>query len=120
MYALPVIIDESKFEMIGTVMESMSTLGHTDVIPIYYDILLKEKISRDDDSRDMLDIILNGIIYDTELVFQVGNSHPGNMIKLLFGKPEKNYVSEIEKTIDKIIVDYDNLYNKILTLGNEK
>ena len=119
MYALPVSIDKSKFEMIGAVMESMAALGHTDVIPVYYDILLKEKVSRDDDSRDMLDIILNNIVYDVGLVFQVGDSHPGNMIKHMFGKADKTYVSEMEKSMEKILSDYDNLYNEILKLGQE-
>ncbi|MCL1793991.1 MAG: extracellular solute-binding protein [Oscillospiraceae bacterium] len=116
MYSLPINIDESKFEMIGTVMESMAALGHTDVVPVYYDILLKEKISRDDDSRDMLDIILGNIVYDTGLVFQIGDSHPGNMIKHMFGKQEKTYVSEMEKSMDKILSDYDEMYNAILNL----
>ena len=118
MYTLPLTINEAKFEMIGTVMESMAALGHTDVIPVYHGILLKEKISRDDDSRDMLDIILNNIVYDVGLVFEIGSSHPGNMIKLMFGNQEKIYVSEMEKSMEKILLDYDNLYNTIRSLVN--
>ena len=118
MYALPVCIDEAKLEMTGIVMESMSALGHKEVIPVYYDILLKEKVSRDDDSRDMLDIILSGIVFDLGINYQAGaTSMPGNLMRDLITAKKQNYVSEAEKIIVKMEADYDKLYNKILELG---
>ena len=116
-YGLPVIIPDERLAIIGTVMEAMSALGHKDVIPVYYDILLKEKISRDDDSRDMLDIILNGMVYDAGFSYQVGASQPGHFIARLIESKKKNYMSEIEKSIDKMIADFDDFYNKILEVG---
>jgi len=116
-YGLPVNIPDERLEMIGTVMEAMSALGHKDVIPIYYDILLKEKISRDDDSRDMLDIILNGMVYDAGFSYQVGASQPGHFIARLIEDKKPNYISELEKSIDKIISDFDKFYNQILEAG---
>ena len=117
MYGLPVCVGEEKLDMIGIVMESMSALGHKEVIPVYYDILLKEKVSRDDDSRDMLDIILAGIVFDSGLNFQAGSSQPGYFMGNLIVGKKQNYVSELEKVKDKMEADYDKLYNKILELG---
>jgi hypothetical protein len=118
MYGLPINTDESKFDMIGTVMESMSALGHKEVIPVYYDILLKEKVSRDDDSRDMLDIILGGLIYDLGINYQAGSSIPGYFMKDLIVAKKQDYVSSLEKVKPKMESDYDKLYNKISDLEN--
>jgi hypothetical protein len=104
--------------MIGIIMESMSALGHKEVIPVYYDILLKEKVSRDDDSRDMLDIILAGIVFDSGLNFSVGSSQPGMFMKdLILGK-KQDYASALEKVQAKMEADYDKFYNKVLELGD--
>ena len=118
MYGLPINIAEEKLEMIGIIMESMSALGYKDVIPVYYDILLKEKVSRDDDSRDMLDIILTDLIFDLGLNYQVGTSMPGNFVRDLITSKKQNYMSEVEKVKAKMEKDYDKLYNKILELDN--
>jgi len=118
MYGLPSIIDEGKLGMVGTVMEAMSALGHTDVIPVYYDILLKEKLTRDEDSREMLDIILSTMVFDLGLNFQTGSSQPGFFIADLIKGKKANYVSEVEKTINKMESDYEKLYNKIAGLDN--
>jgi len=117
MYGLPVCIDDGKLDLIGTVMESMSALGYKEVIPVYYDILLKEKVSRDEDSREMLDIILDGMVFDLGVNFQTGSSQPGFFITELIKAKNANYVSAVEKIKDKTISDYDKLYNKILEAG---
>jgi hypothetical protein len=119
MYGLPVSIDEGKFVLIGTVMEAMSALGHTDVIPVYYDILLKEKLVRDEDSREMLDIILGNMVFDLGLNFQAGSSQPGFFVTGLLNSRNPNFVSEVERVMDRIISDYDRLYNRILEAGEE-
>jgi hypothetical protein len=117
MYGLPVCVADEKLDMIGVIMESMSALGHKEVIPVYYDILLKEKVSRDDDSRDMLDIILSGIVFDSGLNYQAGSSQPGYFIKDLIVGKKQDYVSSLEKVKNKMETDYDKLYNKILGAG---
>ncbi|MCL2814171.1 MAG: hypothetical protein FWD23_06185 [Oscillospiraceae bacterium] len=118
MYGLPVCVADEKLDMTGIVMESMSALGHKEVVPVYYDILLKEKVSRDDDSRDMLDIILSGIVFDSGLNYQAGSSQPGYFIKDLIVGKKQDYVSSLEKAKPKIEADYDKLYNKILEAGD--
>ena len=118
MYGLPAIIDDGRLEMIGIVMESMSALGYTDVIPVYYDIVLKEKFARDEDSREMLDIILNNMVFDLGLNFQTGASHPGFFTAALFRQRGSNYVSSVERQIDRMMADYDRLFQTVLELDN--
>ena len=51
-------------EMISDVIELLSYYSNEKVIPTYYDIILGTKLSRDEDSREMLDIIFNNIVFD--------------------------------------------------------
>lgn len=118
MYGLPVNISEEKLGLIGTVMEAMSALGYSEVIPVYYDVLLKEKVSRDEDSREMLDIILDGMVFDLGLNFQTGTSQPGFFITDLIKAKNQNYMSAVEKSKAKTIADYDKLYQNIFKAGN--
>lgn len=51
-------------EMIGEVMELYGCLSSEEVLPAFYDIMLGEKLSRDPESREMLDIIFDGSVFD--------------------------------------------------------
>ncbi len=51
-------------EIVGAALEAMAYLSYTEVQPLMYEITLKEKVSRDERSKDMLDIIYADIIYD--------------------------------------------------------
>ena len=48
----------------GAILEALCAIGSRDVIPEYYNVALKRKYSRDDDSEEMLDIIKDSITYD--------------------------------------------------------
>ena len=57
-------IDVKNKELSGAVNETLNFLSYRDVIPVYYDITLKSKYSRDEDSAEMLDIITQNVSYD--------------------------------------------------------
>ena len=61
-FAIP--SDVKNKEMSGAVLETLNFLTYRDVIPVFYDITLKSKYSRDAESADMLDIITQNICYD--------------------------------------------------------
>ncbi len=57
-------VTNQKLEMTGVILEAMASESAKLVIPAYYDKLLKGKIARDEESREMLDIIYGNRIYD--------------------------------------------------------
>lgn len=60
-FAIPVTVDAEKA---GTILTALNALGYSDVLPEYYDRVLKGKIARDDDSTKMLDIIFSSVTCD--------------------------------------------------------
>ena len=57
-------ITNNDFERTSLILEAMAITSYNIVRPAYYDVALKVKMSRDEDSADMLDIILDSSTYD--------------------------------------------------------
>ena len=51
-------------DLSGAVLETLHFLSHRDVMPAYYEVTLKQKVSRDSLSAQMFDIIRDSICYD--------------------------------------------------------
>ena len=55
---------EGRVEMVGAVLEALSAESHRVVLPSYYELILKSKNTRDQESLEMIDIIYEGRLYD--------------------------------------------------------
>ena len=89
-------ITNSDFDNTGIFLEAFAFEGRKTLIPAYYDIILKTKVSRDEESAEMLDYIYTNIMYDT------GNLYDFGELAGIFGyymttTPNANVVSSIEK-----------------------
>lgn len=51
-------------ERTGAIIEALCAIGSRDVIPAFYDVALKSKYARDDESEAMIDTIKESIVYD--------------------------------------------------------
>jgi ABC-type glycerol-3-phosphate transport system substrate-binding protein len=71
-------------EMIGTIMEALAAESNKKVIPAYYEITLKNKQLRDEESIEMLEIIRNGVLFEFGYVYdgwQAFGDWLGNLLK---------------------------------------
>lgn len=68
-------------DMVGEVIELLAYYSDEEVLPTYYDLMLGEKLSRDPESKEMLDIIFDNIVFDAGMNYFGFSS---NMNKLLF------------------------------------
>ena len=57
-------ITVSDVERTGAITEALCAYGSRDVIPAFYDVSLKTKYARDEESEEMIDLIKSSIIYD--------------------------------------------------------
>ena len=51
-------------EMTGVILEALACASHNEVIPAYYDVALKVKYTRDEESAEMLDIVFENRVFD--------------------------------------------------------
>jgi len=59
-------------ELTGAIVELMSAEGHYGLREAYYETNLGTKISRDPESTEMLDIIMENRVYDTGEIYSIG------------------------------------------------
>jgi hypothetical protein len=98
--AVPMTISDPEF--VGKVVEYLGYYNSDIVIPAFYDILLGQKISRDDDSNDMLDIIFDNAVYDLGIPLGLSNIvqtflQAGSDFTSQFTKNENTWNTAIEK-----------------------
>lgn len=60
-------------ERTGIVLEAMAYYSKQLLTPAFYDVSVKGILARDDESRDMLDIIFGNKIFDPGYVFDIGS-----------------------------------------------
>lgn len=85
-------IDVPNPEMSGAVLDVLSAISSEKVIPAYYDMALKDKYSRDDQSGEMLDIIREGFTMSFNYFYQQALDCCGVYRGLVF-QDNTNFVS---------------------------
>jgi hypothetical protein len=100
-------------ERTGYILEAMSIASYHIAVPAYYDIALKTKYSRDDESSEMLDIILESRMYD--MSYYAGNSLI-SIIAPLITKTDHNFASAYEKQGAKIFAAMQKTIDKLVAV----
>jgi len=87
-------------EQVGIITDALCAESHYTLIPAYYDVQLKTKLARDDDSGEMLDIIFSTRTFPLDLMYGWGD------LATLFANAMKtnntNITSAVEKNAPKV------------------
>jgi len=100
---ITVDFDGSDLDRSAIIAEALSAESLYTLTPAYYDIQLKTKFARDDESSEMLDIIFANRVYSTPQLYDWGG-----MISTICGmltSSSRNFVSSMDKIEPKIIKD---------------
>ena len=73
MLCIPITASEEDLERTGIVVEAMAAESWKTVFPAYYEHVLGTKLIRDQETREMLDILYDGIVYDFGYIFDNWN-----------------------------------------------
>lgn len=108
---IPVTAD---YEFVGTIVEALAAESSKKVIPAFYDVTLKGKSVRDDESKEMIDLIRSGVRYDFANIYAYafGYNNPGQILRALvwnndtnfasfYSKNENTYLSKLSELLDK-------------------
>ena len=98
--------------MTGYFIEAMAADSRYSLLPAYYDVNLKGKISRDLESQDMLDIIFTHRAYDLGQTYDPGNF--SNTLIYMTMTEDRDFSSKwasnkkvIDKTREKILKKFE-------------
>ena len=103
-------------DVTGAVCEALAVESYKYVVPAYYDIILTSKVARDEESKEMIDIIYDGACYDFGLNYGNFGTLSFSVTHLLGAKKidyvsfleknEKVFISGLQKVCDKIAETY--------------
>lgn len=103
-------------ERASIILEALTCESHNGVIPAYKDVALKTKYSRDMESSDMIDLVLNTRVLDLGDTYFNSNIREG-LITNMFFNDERNIVSKAkstEKVVSKLVEKMLKEYEKVL------
>lgn len=103
-------------ERTGTILEALAAESRYTVKPAYYDICLKGKQARDEESLEMLDIIFATRTYDVGWFYQVGNYNEDIMnllrnFKNTFTSMYEKKSNSAQRQVDKINATFAETLN---------
>ena len=114
LFSIPVTNERP--ELVGAVTEALAAESYRKVTPTYYEISLKIKYSRDDETSQTLDIIRNGAIFDFGFVYSKSLNNLLLVFRDLPNNKSSDFVSyyashesSYQQGLDDLIAAYKNL-----------
>lgn len=95
-WATVVPMTNSHLDMTGAILEALNCESANIVTPAYYEVALKTKVSRDEESAAMLDLILENRVVDLGDTLLCGDVRDG-FIFSMFKSNKRDIASEVQK-----------------------
>ncbi len=102
--SIPLTVAGDALEEVGLILEAMAADSHYTLIPEYIELSLKTKHARDQESGEMLDIIINNRVYDPMEIYNFGGF--ANTFMAYGPNNTRDIASNVQKTrkvVDKTI-----------------
>lgn len=94
--------------MSAIITEALNAYSYKDVIPAYYEVALKVKYTRDDESVQLLDIITEGTVYDFGYFYDDWKGFGFMMQDLMRGK-NNNFASYYESRLNAAETQFEKV-----------
>lgn len=97
----------ANLEMTGVLLEAMASDSAQNLVPAYYETLLKSKLSRDNDSEAMLEIIFGSRVFDWGDTIWCPELRDGQFSAMMKNNKRDiaSIAAKLEKTMNKKIED---------------
>jgi hypothetical protein len=105
-FIVPLTVREP--EITGAVIEAMAFESLNYIVPAYYEVSLKSKHARDEESAEMLDIIFKNRVIDLGDSIWCSKLRD-NIFVDMFAKDDRNLVSRLEKIENQMNKEIDKL-----------
>ena len=109
--SVPVTVKDLEF--VGHITEALTIESHNSVFPAYYDVALTDKYARDQDSVEMLDIMMAGRKYDFSILHNDKLQNLPYMFRNLIAAESTDFSSSyakvkkaMKKGMNSLIEDY--------------
>ena len=106
-------VTNAKMEATGAFLETIGCESYKSVVPVYYETSVKNKLVRDEESIEMLELIRKSRSYDLGTIFNWGGCT--NLYTDLTIKADRNFASAYGSIEKRINAEMENFINDILS-----
>jgi len=96
-----------RMDIVGYVMEALAFLSQTTVVPEINEVVLKEKVARDEDSKLMIDLIYRNMTTDLNGIYNFGGSN--TILREYAVAYKREFLSAYEKIKEKAMSDVESM-----------
>ena len=111
---IPVSVKD--LEMTTVVLEALNSMSSNTVRSTYYDVMIKSKLARDEDSSRMLDIIFDTLTYDVGVTYGLGGIK--DSVSNMIASNEIDIASFYAKNAKLLSKNFDKVYEKLSSLDH--
>ena len=105
-------LPEERYENVGMLLEALAFDTNKNIIPEYKEVLLKTKYARDNESEEMIDIVVNSVSFEFGLnAWQDTVANP--LVRNIFVPREANVASTLASMENKVNNEISNLKDKL-------
>jgi len=104
--AIPVTAQN--LDMLGVIVESLCAESYKQVVPVYYDVALKVKGTRDEESVEMLDKLISSRVFDFGFIYDNWKG-AGFIIQGILGAEDHNFASYWASKESSVMAHYDSM-----------
>ena len=101
----------SDLERTSVILEYMCSVSTDTLIDAYYDVTLQRKVSRDNESAEMLDIIFDSYTSDIGLTYEIGGLR--DLIQNMMKAKSDTVVSTLASKKESIMTATEKLYDAV-------
>lgn len=88
-----------KLELIGTITEALCYYSNQEVVPAYYETILKTRNTYDNDSEEMIDLIRKGLRCNFGYLYSMSLGWPAHQLNILIKTDSKEWISNWETNV---------------------
>ena len=115
LFGIPVSVSDP--ECCAIVTQALAAESKKLVVPAFYDVSLKGKVTRDQESGEMMDLIRDSVVQNFGYMFNNPTSGFGVVLRMLVTTPDHNYASWMASQKDARTTSFNNYVNKVLALN---
>ena len=116
--SLVIPVSQNRLEMAGAIVEAMAAKSMYTLTKAYYDVAFTYKYMRDEESAEMLDIILDSRSYDPAYINDFGG-FAGNVYNVIYNGGA-NFASKWSSQSKVFTKTRDKMFNKLADLNAER
>ena len=106
---MAVPVNAQKVETTAAVLEALAYYGYTDLLPVYYESVLKTKYARDEKSAQMIDLARESLVTDIAYIYGGAFNNLGYAVRLIVEGDSDSLSVYYEKRIKAAETDMKKL-----------